>query len=110
MHSWAFAQLGAYLAYKANRAGIAFLQVDPAYTSQQCSTCGHTAKANRPKQAVFICRSCGASLNPDHNAAINIARKGNAAWLGGVNRPHAAQALQPAANKSCKPGPLGPGS
>ncbi len=46
--------------------------VDPAYTSQACSRCGHTAKSNRPSQAVFACGACGFRANADHNAAINI--------------------------------------
>jgi putative transposase len=40
----AFAQLGQYLQYKANKAGVAFVQVDPAYTSQTCHVCGHVDK------------------------------------------------------------------
>jgi putative transposase len=36
LHSWAFAQLGGFLAYKANAAGVGFVQVDPAHTSQMC--------------------------------------------------------------------------
>jgi putative transposase len=32
MHSWAFAQLGGFIAYKAKQAGVAFVAVDPAYT------------------------------------------------------------------------------
>lgn len=88
-HSWAFAQLGHFLAYKAAAAGVALVQVDPAYTSQTCSGCGHTEKKNRSTQADFACRSCGLSLGADHNAAINIARRGRDTW-GAVNRPHAA--------------------
>ena len=56
------------LAYKAGAA----VKVDPAYTSQTCSRCGHVSKANRPSQAVFACQACGWALNADHNAAINI--------------------------------------
>ena len=40
MHAWAFAQLGSFLAYKAKQSGVAFIEVDPAYTSQTCSACG----------------------------------------------------------------------
>lgn len=29
VHSWAFAQLGAFVAYKAKQAGVAFVEVDP---------------------------------------------------------------------------------
>jgi IS605 OrfB family transposase len=39
VHSWAFAQLGQFLEYKARRAGVPLAFVDPAYTSQTCSEC-----------------------------------------------------------------------
>ena len=53
------------------KAGVV-VKVDPAYTSQTCSQCGHVGKANRPSQAVFACQACGWALHADHNAAINI--------------------------------------
>jgi putative transposase len=55
---------------------VAMVAVPPAYTSQRCSECGHTAKENRESQAVFLCRSCGCSANADVNAAINIRAAG----------------------------------
>ena len=61
-------QLERKLAYKAGELRF----VDPACTSQACSRCGHTAKSNRPSQAVFACGACGFRANADHNAAINI--------------------------------------
>ena len=61
-------QLERKLAYKAGHV----VKVDPAYTSQTCSRCGHVGKANRPSPAVFACQACGWALNADHNAAINI--------------------------------------
>ncbi|WP_333493557.1 transposase [Kitasatospora cathayae] len=42
LHSWAFAQLGAFVAYKAERAGVPVVHVDPRNTSRQCSSCRHT--------------------------------------------------------------------
>jgi transposase len=48
-------------------------KVNPAFTSQTCSACGHSAPENREIQAVFKCGSCGYSANADVNAAINIA-------------------------------------
>ena len=89
LHSWAFAQLGQFLAYKAAAAGVAFVQVDPAYTSQQCNDCGHTEKKNRASQSEFVCQSCGVTLNADLNASRNIADRGVMAW-GAVNLPNAA--------------------
>jgi putative transposase len=49
-------------------------QVPAAYTSQQCSACGHIAPGNRKSQAVFECEACNAGpCNADVNAARNIA-------------------------------------
>src|SRR5258707_13219007 len=73
LHSWAFAQLGSFLAYKAKQAGVAFVEGDPAYTSQTCSACGWVDKKNRRTQAVFECGQCRFVGPADHNAAINIA-------------------------------------
>jgi IS605 OrfB family transposase len=80
LHSWAFAQLGQYIAYKAARAGVPLVYVDPAYTSQMCSSCGHVSKKNRPSQATFCCTSCGFAEHADVNAARNIAARGVADW------------------------------
>lgn len=37
--------------------------------------CGYVDKENRITQDKFECKKCGFTLNADHNAAINIARK-----------------------------------
>lgn len=75
LHSWAFFQLRAFIAYKAALAGVLVVYVNPAYTSQKCSHCGHCEKANRRSQARFLCRSCGFSAHADLNAAVNISRR-----------------------------------
>ena len=89
LSSWSFHQLGAFLGYKARRAGVPLVEVDPRYTSQTCNRCGHRDKRNRPDQETFTCRSCGVVAHADHNAALNIAQRGVEGW-GAVNRPHAA--------------------
>lgn len=71
---WAFHQLEHNIIYKAHQQGIDVVLVDPAYTSQRCSTCGYTDKNNRRK-GTFACRSCGFIANADVNAAINIRNK-----------------------------------
>ena len=43
--TWPFHQLATFIAYKAERAGIAVEWVDPAYTSQTCPACFHRNKA-----------------------------------------------------------------
>ena len=40
LHAWAFHQLGAFPVYKARRAGVPLVEVDPRYTSQTCAGCG----------------------------------------------------------------------
>ncbi|QUW85118.1 transposase [Streptomyces mirabilis] len=70
--SWSFAQLGAFIAYKARRAGVAVVYVDPAYTSRTCAECGHVDRANRVSQAWFACRSCGFVDHADRNGSRNI--------------------------------------
>lgn len=89
LSSWSFHQFGAFLAYKARRAGVPLVAVDPRYTSQTCAECGHRDKRNRPDQEIFHCGSCGVVAHADHNAARNIAARGVTDW-GAVNRPHAA--------------------
>jgi putative transposase len=74
LHSWAFGQLRSFIAYKAQAAGVCLVLVDPAYTSQTCSRCGHCEKANRRSQSRFLCVSCGFSAHADANAAVNISR------------------------------------
>jgi transposase len=71
---------------------VAFVEVDPAYTSQRCSACGWVDKKNRRTQAVFNCGRCDFVGHADHNAAINIATRGAERW-GEVMRPHAAPTL-----------------
>lgn len=80
LNSWAFRQLGDFIAYKAEQAGVPLTWVNPAYTSQTCSECGHRDKRNRTDQATFACRRCGILLNADHNAARNTAALGQAMW------------------------------
>jgi putative transposase len=56
LHSWAFHQLGQFVAYKAQRAGVPVAYVDPAHTSQTCSECGHLARCNRDRPGPILLR------------------------------------------------------
>ena len=60
------------LSYKSDWYGRTLIAVDPKYTSQTCSECGHKEKENRQSQAKFACLSCGIDQNADVNAAKNI--------------------------------------
>ncbi|GAB7188372.1 transposase [Kitasatospora sp. Ki12] len=83
LHSWSFHQLATFVEYKAKRAGVPLVYVDPAYTSQECSQCHHIDRKNRVDQATFACRACGTLLHADDNASHNIARRGETAWTSG---------------------------
>ena len=72
LNNWAFYELEQFLKYKAEPYGKSVVMIDPRYTSQKCSNCGHIYKGNR-KGHSFKCVKCGFSLHADLNAARNIA-------------------------------------
>jgi IS605 OrfB family transposase len=72
LSGWAFAQLGAFIGYKARLAGVPVVYVDPRNTSRTCAECGHCEKANRKCQDKFLCKGCGHQAHADANAARNI--------------------------------------
>ncbi len=60
--------------YKAAWAGRELVEVNPQYTSQQCSLCG---SRNHPgKSETYRCRCCGLVADRDVNAALNILAAG----------------------------------
>jgi putative transposase len=63
------------LAYKAESAGRKYVEVNPAWTSQDCSGCGRRVKKTL-KERVHFCPCCGLSLDRDTNAALNILKIG----------------------------------
>jgi putative transposase len=71
--SWT--QFTQQLIYKAEEAGRKLIKVNPAYTSQDCSNCGHRTKLEL-KDRVYKCSCCNMVLDRDHNAARNILRLG----------------------------------
>ena len=52
-------ELRRQLEYKQAWRGGQVLAINPAYTSQQCACCGHTAKDNRQTQSQFKMRCVG---------------------------------------------------
>ena len=67
----AWSQFAVQLIYKAAYAGKRVVAVNPAYTSQDCSRCGHRQKKTLAER-VHSCSCCGLALDRDHNAALNI--------------------------------------
>ena len=74
-NSWAFYQLRAFLAYKCQAAGVPFVLVNPAYTSQICHCCLHIGERSGKR---FSCSNpaCACRGDADVNGARNIARLG----------------------------------
>lgn len=79
--NWAFAQLRAFIEYKARQVGVPVVAVDPKNTSRTCPSCGHVARENRPSQDRFLCVSCAFAGVADHVAARNIASRARAAVM-----------------------------
>jgi IS605 OrfB family transposase len=88
LYSWSFAQLQAFIAYKALGAGVPVHRVNPRNTSRTCPACGHIDKANRKTQSSFVCTLCGLAGLADAIAAENIRVLGRAL----VNAPHVSDA------------------
>jgi len=80
-----WAMVAQMLEYKQAWRGGLVQYVPAPYTSQKCSMCGHTAKANRVSQSKFQCTQCGHAENADHNAAKNILAAGHAVFACGVD-------------------------
>jgi putative transposase len=70
-----WAQFAKIVVDKAEEAGRQVVFVDPKYTSQTCSWCGHVDAASRCSQMTFACVSCGYALHADVNAAVNILKR-----------------------------------
>lgn len=87
LHRWAWRQLQTFIEYKAKACGIAVEYVEPAYTSQTCSSCGGLGKRSKHR---FECPHCGLRAHSDLNASRNLARIGSGAPLprAAVNTPN----------------------
>jgi putative transposase len=85
VHDASWSTLIEMLRYKAARAGVHLIEVDPRFTSQDCSGCGERV-AKLLSQRVHHCPACGLVLDRDENAARNILARaaGNGGWAGNV--------------------------
>ena len=71
VHDASWSKFLSILRYKAERAGVQLIEVDPRSTSQNCSGCGTRV----PKELAVRqhdCPHCGLSIDRDLNAARNI--------------------------------------
>jgi IS605 OrfB family transposase len=74
-HHWRVGLLRQRVLGWAEEFGVRVIQVNPAYTSQTCSDCGHQDKENRDKDR-FRCLRCGLDMDADINAARVIEQRG----------------------------------
>jgi putative transposase len=78
--SKAIAQQGLYefklmMHYKCERQGTEFVEADKWYpSSKTCSECGHVKTKLSLSERVFVCDNCGAVIDRDKNASINLSR------------------------------------
>ena len=71
----AWSQFFSFLSYKALSAGREFRKINPAGTSQTCSSCGHRQKMPLADRT-YHCPCCQMEKDRDHNASLNILRLG----------------------------------
>ncbi len=93
IHDAAWGQFADLLSYKAAWAGRRFVAVNPAYTSQDCPSCGHR-QTLALSDRIYTCPCCGLVLDRDLNAARNILRLAKASLrdLLGLGQQSLAQA------------------
>ncbi len=59
----------------AAKLGLIVAEVDPKFSSQQCSCCGYTSPLNRDKEK-FLCEECGFLEDADVQASSNLLKRG----------------------------------
>lgn len=72
LRNWSYYELQTMIKNKAQSVGIKVNIIDPRYSSQRCSCCGHIHEDNRKTQSEFVCQECGFHDNADFNASKNI--------------------------------------
>jgi putative transposase len=82
---WPFRMLQSYIDYKARWAGVPIEYVSPSFTSKKCNVCGFINHKLTLTERSWLCPQCGAKLDRDLNAAVNIERRGKIRCLGEVH-------------------------
>ena len=78
---WSFYQLLGFILYKAALRGVEVIQINPAYSSQECSRCHRLTK---PAGKKYRCSNCGHNDHRDANAAFTLAQR--VSPIGGIAR------------------------
>ena len=61
-------------------------KVNPAYTSQECPSCGYVHRGNR-RSTRFVCKSCGRKAHADWVGSINVLRRSGDQHVGTNDHP-----------------------
>ena len=69
---WSYYRQAQLIEQKAEQYGVPVVEVDPSYTSQDCSRCG--CRETERSGIHFECAECGYQQHSDANAAVNIAK------------------------------------
>jgi IS605 OrfB family transposase len=88
------------LEYKATQAGVVFDEVNEAWSTQTCSSCG-SVEGPKGREELDVREwacSCGAHHDRDTNASLNILAKGLAQLA--ISKAAEAKAVEPALNKA----------
>lgn len=75
LQRWSYTKVMNKLGRFSEEEGFLLIKVPPAYTSQRCHVCNTVDKSSRQGE-VYHCRTCGAEMDADINAAINILHLG----------------------------------
>ena len=68
-----FSEFIRQMKHKSENYGIEFIQADRYFpSSKTCSKCGNVNKYLKLSDRIFICPECGAHIDRDYNAAINL--------------------------------------
>ena len=82
-----WSQFRSYLQYKCDDAGGWFVEVNEAYSTQDCSVCDARSGPKGLKELgirEWVCSHCGTVHQRDRNAAKNILRRGRATLAVGI--------------------------
>ena len=71
LNHWIYKEISGKLESVCEELGVLIVRKNPTYTSQRCSVCGWTQKANR-KGKLFCCKRCKNTCDADFNASVNI--------------------------------------
>jgi putative transposase len=81
------------------KAGKPVLAVNPKFTSQECSACGHVSKANRDGEK-FVCEACGHIDHADTQASRTIEKRAGFEFVSNRRK-------KPTHNRKCLPADCG---